>query len=130
MATWFERDSRRFDAELVIMTRFSRARLNRNGSTLFWTERVISEIRRVPYEIKIVYPERFPLRRPQAFIDRPRITNEPHLLTNGELCLFGDPWGCEPNVTAVVIRNRAIGWILAYERWCQTGNWEAPEVGH
>jgi hypothetical protein len=50
------------------------------------------------------------------------------VLGDGSLCLFDDPWASDPNCTALVVRNRAVTWLLAYEVWQRTGGeWKAPD---
>lgn len=112
------------------MLRGSRARLvqSPNGS-FYWIERLKSEGGR-SYLLTIEYPPRFPHERPKAFIVNPPIKSAPHMLSDGSLCLFDDPWATDPKCTALVVRNRAVTWMLAYEAWQLTGGeWHAPQHG-
>lgn len=101
---------------------------SRDGSH-YWAERLRSEGGRL-YTLTIEYPPRFPHERPKAFFIDPKIERGPHVLADGSLCLFDDPWATDPRCTALVVRNRAVTWLLAYEAWKVTGGeWHAPQHG-
>jgi len=94
-----------------------------------WVEELVAKSGS-SYTLAITYPAAFPHERPKAFIVKPRITSGPHLLADGSLCLFDDPWAVDLKCTALVIRNRAVTWMLAYEVWQRTGGeWLAPDHG-
>ena len=126
MATWFDRDPQRLEKEIELMREFTRAQLRQNGSNLFWVEDLVS-VARNQYRIAVNYPDRFPFERPQAFVLAPDISNAPHRLGNGSLCLFHNPWASDVKTTALVVRNRTVAWILAHEIWKVTGKWMAPQ---
>ena len=126
MSSWYERDPRRLQKETELMRAFTRAQLRRSGASLIWYETIRSEAHRA-FRLLVEYPDRFPYSRPRAFIASPDIGGAPHRLSDGSLCLFNDPWATDIKTTALVVRNRAVTWILAYEVWCLTGTWEAPQ---
>ena len=103
----------------------SRATLAREGNTLFWVEDLIAESGTL-YRLKIVYPERFPYERPKAFVVSPEVSGAPHRWGDDSLCLFG-AGPTDIKTTALVVRNRAVTWFLAYEFWKVTGEWMAPQ---
>ncbi len=103
----------------------SRATLARDGDTIFWVEDLVAESG-ARYRLKVVYPDRFPHERPKAFVVSPDVKGAPHRWGDGSLCLFGSgPTGVK--TTALVVRNRAVTWFLAYEFWKATGKWMAPQ---
>ncbi len=110
------------------MSQHTNARLVREpDGSLAWVEVLRGESGR-EYRLAITYPPGFPHERPKAFIVEPRIESGPHLLADGSLCLFDDPWTSDPRCTALVVRNRTATWILAYEIWQRTGGeWHAPD---
>lgn len=108
------------------MEQRSRAALARSGETLFWVEDLVAESG-APYRLKISYPERFPHEPPKAFVVWPDIKTAPHRFSDGSLCLFDRPSASGVKTTALVVRNRAVAWFLAYEIWRATGEWMAPQ---
>lgn len=95
---------------------------------LQWVESLTSEGGR-PYTLVVDYPRGFPYERPRAFICGVPIDGAPHRLRDGSLCLFDDPWCADPRCSALVVRNRAMAWMLAFELWEATGVWAVPEHG-
>jgi hypothetical protein len=126
MPTWYEQDPERYAVELDLMAKRTKARLYENGPQLYWLESLLSEARKL-YVLKVEYPTRFPYERPKAYIISPTISSAPHRFSDGSLCLFRDPSACDVKITALVVRNRAVVWILAYELWAATGEWMAPQ---
>lgn len=125
--TWYRSDPRRLREEEQCMRHGAQARLLRDGHRLFWIEQIVSTFGQ-PYVLRIDYPDRFPWEPPQASIISPDVSGAPHRFTNGTLCLFNNPSvGCGPQTTALLVRNRAIAWFLAYEVWRHTGQWAAPQ---
>jgi ubiquitin-protein ligase len=121
-------EAERLEKEIDLMHRGSRAVLIRSDDdSVYWAEQISSEAGRV-YTLTIEYPPRFPHERPKAFFINPRVTSAPHMLSDGSLCLFDNPWSADPKCTALVVRNRAVAWLLAYEAWKVTGGeWHAPQ---
>jgi hypothetical protein len=91
-----------------------------------WVERLVSAGGQ-RYTLAIVYPPQFPYERPKAFIVEPAIPSAPHRLGDGSLCLFDNPWATDTKCTALVVRNRAVTWMLVFEAWRKTGDWKVPE---
>ena len=127
MSHWFERDPERLAVEAHLMQTHTRASLFNEAGTLFWLEDIESASGG-RYRARFVYPERFPFERPRAFIIHPRVTSAPHRFSDGSLCLFDNPCLCDVKITALVVRNRTVIWILAYEIWQRTQVWMPP--GH
>lgn len=127
VTTWYQRDPRRLEKEVELMSQFTHAALRQTCSGLVWVEGLQSLAGR-RYELAIAYPERFPFERPKAFVMTPSVTGAPHRLVDGSLCLFPDPLATDIRCTAMVVRNRAVAWFLAYEIWLRNGHrWCAPE---
>lgn len=125
---WFERDPRRLQLERELMESRTQAQLRRLGDELGWLENLRSAGAGVPYQLVIVYPDRFPYEPPKAFIAYPDVTGAPHRFLDGSLCLFNNPAVASGvKTTALLVRNRAVVWFLAYELWRVTGEWMAPQ---
>lgn len=82
--------------------------------------------------LRILYPNEFPDRPPEAYIDRPRVYSEKHQFEDGQLCLFnpkdGTNYGWNPDTsTAVTVAGWAIQWMYAYYTWRTTGEWPGQE---
>jgi hypothetical protein len=126
IVTWYRTDPRRLEKEVQIMTRRTRAELRESEGHIFWVEHLVSATGQ-PFALTIDYPDRFPYEMPRAYVLHPDVSRAPHRLGDGSLCLFHSPFACDPKVTALVVRNRAIVWFLAWEVWKATGEWMAPE---
>ena len=126
MSIWHKTDPERCAIEVQLMAKRSNARLYENGDQLYWLESLRSQTNRL-YQIKISYPVRFPYERPQGFIISPTITSAPHRFSDGSLCLFSTSHDGAAKPTALVVRNRVVVWIFAYELWAATGEWMAPQ---
>jgi hypothetical protein len=125
--TWHTRDPERLRKEVELMQHHSKAALHRVAGRLAWLERIHSSASGRPYDLAIEYPDTFPYSPPRAFILSPSVEGAPHRLSDGSLCLFGDPWQASGvKTTALSVRNRAIVWFLAFEVWQRTGEWCAP----
>jgi len=123
---WHERDPRRLHLEHDLMERGTTARLVTWGNKLAWMEDLMSAGARQPYRLAIVYPKHFPYEAPRAYVLAPDVSGAPHRLSDGSLCLFDNPTHPGVKTTALVVRNRAVVWFLAYELWRATGEWMAP----
>jgi hypothetical protein len=123
-------DPARLRQEVEIMEEGSRATLlQANDGSVYWAERIRGESGQA-YTLTVEYPNRFPHERPKAFIVDPPLTKAPHMFSDGSLCLFDDPGEVDIKCTALVVRNRAVTWLLAYEAWKLTGGeWHAPQHG-
>lgn len=82
--------------------------------------------------LKILYPDDFPNRPPEAYIVRPKIYSEKHQFEDGQLCLFnpkdGAGYGWNPTKsTAVTVAAWGVQWIYAYYTWRATGAWPGQE---
>lgn len=130
MTTWFTRDPERLAIETALMEHGTRAVLRRTATDLMWVEDVRSTATGQLFTLAITYPERFPFEAPRGFILNPGIVGgAPHRFGDGSLCLFPDPRLADgPKTTALVVRNRAVVWFLAYEVWRVTGEWMAPQA--
>jgi len=127
--TWFDADPERLQAEAELMTDGTNATLIETNGQLAWVEDLVS-MGGQPYRLLVLYPDRFPYEPPKAFVLDPDIEGAPHRLLDGSLCLFDDPMHADgPKTTALVVRNRSVVWFLAYEAWCATGAWVAPQHG-
>ena len=125
--SWFQSDPRRFEKEVQLMMQGSQACLRQSGDHVFWVEDLIAKTGQ-PYRLIIDYPDRFPYEMPRAYVANPAVDGAPHRFADGSLCMFDNPGACNPKITALVIRNRAVLWFLAYEVWRVSGVWEPP--GH
>jgi hypothetical protein len=126
--SWYQRDPRRLLKERELMEQSTMAVLCKLDGDLAWVEDLASAATRRSYRLAITYPERFPYEPPKAFIVSPRITEAPHRLADGSLCLFPNPMvAAGLKTTALLVRTRAVVWFLAYEVWKVTGEWMAPQ---
>ena len=106
----------------------SRAALRNVSGRLAWLERIISSASGRPFDLMIEYPDVFPHAPPRAFVVRPDVEDAPHQLLDGSLCLFNDPaTAAGVKTTALLVRSRAVVWLLAFEVWQRTGEWCAPQ---
>jgi len=122
-------EPRRLAKEAELMYRHTRAKLVEEADgSIHWIERLVSEGGE-PYTLAVRYPPGFPFRRPRAFVLQPNIDRAPHHFEDGSLCLFDESSAVDVKCTALVVRNRAVTWFLAYEVWKMTGKWSAPEHG-
>ncbi len=107
---------------------------------LHWIGTVEINMRDVPHKImprrdhtlKILYPNEYPHRPPEAYVLEPRIYSEKHQFEDGQLCLFnpkdGTNYGWNPSSsTAVTVAGWGIQWIYAYYTWRITGDWPGVE---
>ncbi len=126
--TWYVRDPRRLALEERAMVQNTNAVLRKEGPALAWFEETVSKATGQRYVIKVAYPERFPHEPPKAFVLYPDVAGAPHRLGDQSLCLFDNPFAAVGvKTTALLVRTRAVVWILAYEVWRATGNWMAPQ---
>jgi hypothetical protein len=123
---WYERDPERLVIERDLMARGTSAKLHNLDGKLTWVEDLVSAGTKQPYRLAIVYPKHFPHECPRAHVLFPDVTGAPHVLADGSLCLFSDPFRPGVKTTALVVRNRSVVWFLAYEVWKATGEWMAP----
>ena len=82
--------------------------------------------------LKIMYPNEYPERAAEAYVERPKIYSEKHQYEDGQLCLFnpkdGTGYGWNPGTsTAVTVAGWGIQWIYAYYAWRKTGEWPGQE---
>lgn len=82
--------------------------------------------------LKIVYPQEYPNRPPEAYIVSPEVYSPKHQFEDGQLCLFnpkdGITYGWNPSSsTAVTVAGWAIEWIYAFYTWRATGRWPGIE---
>jgi hypothetical protein len=121
-------EPKRLAQEAALMADYTAARLIRRADgSVAWVEELTGPSGR-RYTLAVTYPPGFPHERPKAFVVQPQIGVGPHVLADGSLCLFDDPWAVDLKCTALVVRNRAATWLLAYEVWQRTGGeWQAPD---
>jgi hypothetical protein len=84
------------------------------------------------HTLKIVYPEDYSNRPPEAYVLSLQIQSEIYQHKNGKLSLFnpkdGPSSGWNPSSsTAITIAGWSIQWLYCYYTWKLTGTW--PEVG-
>jgi len=102
---------------------------------LYWLGVIEINLKGIPqqdHQMKILYPNEFPIRAPEAYILQPRIYSEKHQFEDGQLCLFnpkdGTNYGWNPATsTAVTVAGWAINWLYAYYTWRKTGEWPGQE---
>lgn len=102
---------------------------------LYWTGDVEINMRDVPqrvHKIKILYPNDYPARPPEAYVLEPEIVSQKHQFTDGQLCLFnpkdGKTYGWNPaRSTAATVIGWAVEWLYAYYTWQATGDWPGIE---
>jgi len=84
------------------------------------------------HEMKILYPNEYPTKPPEAYVLRPNVYSEKHQFEDGQLCLFnpkdGTKYGWNPSrSTAVAVVGWGIEWLYAYYTWRATGIWPGVE---
>jgi ubiquitin-protein ligase len=102
---------------------------------LYWIGDVEINLKSLPqrdHTLKILYPNEYPHRPPEAYCAQPRIYSEKHQFEDGQLCLFnpkdGSSYGWNPATsTAVTIAGWGIQWLYAYYTWRATGDWPGQE---
>lgn len=107
------------------------------GGGVYWLgtvdiNMVTSHMAHREHVLKIMYPDDFPNRPPEAYIVRPKIFSEKHQFEDGQLCLFnpkdGAGYGWNPTKsTAVTVAAWGIQWVYAYYTWRATGTWPGQE---
>jgi ubiquitin-protein ligase len=107
------------------------------GAPLYWLGTIEINLRskalsQREHELKIMYPNEFPQRAPEAYVLKPHIYSEKHQFEDGQLCLFnpkdGNNYGWNPSTgTAVTVAGWAIQWLYAYYTWRSTGEWPGQE---
>jgi len=105
------------------------------NAPVYWLGTVEINMKRVPQRehlLKIQYPNDFPQRAPEAYIQQPHVYSEKHQFEDGQLCLFnpkdGAGYGWNPSKsTAATITGWAIQWLYAYYTWRLTGEWPGQE---
>lgn len=106
-----------------------------NNDTLHWVGTIelnLAYLRHPEHELKIVYPNNYPVRPPEAYVLKPKLYSEKHQYEDGQLCLFnpkdGEQYGWNPSrSTAVTVAGWAIQWLYAYYTWRATGDWPGIE---
>jgi ubiquitin-protein ligase len=106
----------------------------KNGP-IYWVGEVEISLMGVPQPVhllKILYPDRYPLRPPEAYVLKPYIYSPKHQFEDGQLCLFnpkdGTTYGWNPSrSTVVTVAGWAIQWLYAYYTWKQIGVWPGQE---
>ncbi len=127
---FFRPDPERFRVEQRCMHERTHARLYDVDGALTWVEHLQSTATGRPFAIAIKYPAAFPHSPPRAFVLSPPVDGAPHRLIDGSLCLWDNPAvGDGVRTTALMVRNRAVVWFLAFEVWKATGEWMAPQHG-
>lgn len=100
-----------------------------------WTLKCRGEIRSKThpyfYEIELIYR---PFKAPNVFIRKPKIPRKMnvHVYSNGSLCLYHSSeikWNKKTMVYNTTIP-RIAEWIMYYELWQLTREWEGPEYPH
>lgn len=102
---------------------------------LYWSGVVeinLATLQQRDHTLKILYPNDYPNRPPEAYVLRPRIYSEKHQYEDGQLCLFnpkdGEQYGWNPSrSTAVTVAAWAVQWLYAYYTWRATGAWPGIE---
>jgi ubiquitin-protein ligase len=84
------------------------------------------------HTLKIMYPNDYPKRPPEAYVLKPRIYSQKHQFEDGQLCLFnprdGEQYGWNPaSGTAVTVAAWAVQWLYAYYTWRYTEKWPGTE---
>ncbi len=105
------------------------------SAPLYWLGTVEINLRGIPqreHVLKILYPNDYPERAAEAYIQQPRIYSEKHQYEDGQLCLFnpkdGAGYGWNPGTsTAVTVAGWGIQWLYAYYTWRKTGEWPGQE---
>jgi ubiquitin-protein ligase len=89
-------------------------------------------VREREHTLKILYPDDYPTRPPEAYVVRPKVYSEKHQFEDGQLCLFnpkdGTNYGWNPaRSTAVTVTAWGINWLYAYYTFKATGVWPGVE---
>jgi hypothetical protein len=120
---WWQIDQRRTSYELYLLRGATNARVQRDGDLLLFDEDLsVSGLR---FSLRFYYPRDFPYSPIRAYPRSPRVPHLEaiHVFTDGSLCLH-DPSEWLPTRTGLWIRNRAVAWCTALERFSRTGQWE------
>ena len=102
---------------------------------LYWAGAVDIAVSNAPqreHMLKILYPEQYPLRPPEAYVLKPYIYSPKHQFEDGQLCLFnpkdGTTYGWNPSrSTAVTVAGWAIQWLYAFYTWQKLKVWPGEE---
>jgi len=102
---------------------------------LYWRGAIYINMRGIPQRehlLRIVYPNEYPNRPAEAYVDDPNLYSKKHQFEDGQLCLFnpkdGTNYGWNPaSSTAVTVAGWAINWIYAYYTWRITEKWPGDE---
>jgi hypothetical protein len=102
---------------------------------VFWRGTVELNLDQLPspfHTIRIEYPNDYPNRPAEAYVEKPKIYSQKHQYEDGQLCLFnpkdGERYGWNPSrSTAVTVAGWAIQWLYAYYTWRSTGEWPGIE---
>jgi ubiquitin-protein ligase len=107
------------------------------GGPIYWLgtieiNMVSAYMKQREHVLKILYPDDFPNRPPEAYVVRPKLYSEKHQFEDGQLCLFnpkdGTSYGWNPTKgTAVTVAAWGIQWIYAHYTWKATGVWPGEE---
>lgn len=104
-------------------------------NVLYWVGEVDIGVTNAPqrgHMLKIIYPEQYPLRPPEAYVLKPYIYSPKHQFEDGQLCLFnpkdGTTYGWNPSrSTAVTVAGWAIQWLYAFYTWQKLKIWPGEE---
>lgn len=110
-------------------------KLNVKGNTIYWLGTVevnMKGLKEREHTLKILYPQDYPIRPPEAYCVSPKIYSEKHQFEDGQLCLFnpkdGANYGWNPSrSTAVTVAAWGIQWLYAYYTYRATGTWPGVE---
>jgi ubiquitin-protein ligase len=110
-------------------------KLTVKGNTVYWLGTVevnMKGLKERAHTLKILYPEDYPERPPEAYPVTPKLYSEKHQFEDGQLCLFnpkdGAGYGWNPSrSTAVTVTAWAIQWLYAFYTWKATGAWPGIE---
>ncbi len=110
-------------------------KLNVKTASIYWLGAVEVNMKGVTereHVLKILYPDDYPQRPPEAYVIKPKIYSEKHQFEDGQLCLFnpkdGASYGWNPSrSTVVTVAAWGIQWLYAYYTWRATGNWPGTE---
>jgi len=110
-------------------------KLNVKSASVYWLGTVEVNLKDIPereHVLKILYPDDYPQRPPEAYVVRPKIYSEKHQFEDGQLCLFnpkdGATYGWNPSrSTAVTVAAWGVQWLYAYYTWRATGAWPGTE---
>jgi ubiquitin-protein ligase len=107
------------------------------GGAIYWLGTIevnllSAHVHQREHVLKILYPEDFPNRPPEAYIVKPKVYSEKHQFEDGQLCLFnpkdGTGYGWNPTKgTAVTVAAWGIQWLYAHYTWRATGAWPGEE---